>query len=75
MNTYLVPFSDDETCDIFKVYANSWEACEAKIMSKYITKFDADDLAVIDDFESFCNHLYETYNVYIGVIHEIEDFE
>ena len=38
-------------------------------------QFDADDLAVIDDFESFCNHLYETYNVYIGVIHEIEDFE
>ena len=75
MNTYLVPFSDDETCDIFKVYANSLKACEAKIMNKYITKFDADDLAVIDDFESFLYHLYETYNVYIGVIHEIEDFE
>ena len=50
-------------------------ACEAKIMNKYMTKFDAYYLADIDDFEYFCYYLYETYNVYIGVVHEIEDFE
>lgn len=75
MNTYLVPFTNNTTCDIFKIYANSWNDCENKIMEKYVNKFDSDELADIDSFEIFCNKLDEIYGVFIGNIHELEDFE
>lgn len=75
MNTYLVPFDDNDTCDIFKVYANDWNDCESKVMDRYINLLDSDELADIDDFDKFCNYLYDNYNIFIGTIHEIEDLE
>lgn len=75
MNTYLVPFDDNDTCDIFKVYANDWNECENKVIDRYINLLDSDELADIDDFNKFCNYLYDNYNIFIGTIHEIEDFE
>ena len=75
MNTYLVPFDDNDTCDIFKVYANDWNDCENKVMDRYINLLDSDELADIDDFDKFCNYLYDNYNIFIGTIHGIEDFE
>lgn len=75
MNTYLVPFDNNGEIDIFKVTASSWEECLQKIMDKYTNKFDDDTLASISDFDDFCDYLYKTYDVNIGYIHEIEDFE
>lgn len=75
MNTYLVPFDDNDTCNIFKVYANDWNDCESKVMDRYINLLDSDELADIDDFDKFCNYLYDNYNIFIGTIHEIEDLE
>jgi len=75
MNTYLIPYSDDIQCDIYKIVANSWEDCQQKIMDKYINRLEDDNLANIDDFEEFCDCLYNDYNIIIGNIHEIEDFE
>ena len=54
MNTYLVPFDDNDTCDIFKVYANNWNDCKNKIMTRYVNLLDSDELADIDDFNYFC---------------------
>lgn len=75
MNTYLVPFDDNDICDIFKVYANDWKDCEDKVMDRYINLLDSDELAGIDNFYHFCTYLYDNYNIFIGKIHEIEDFE
>ena len=55
MNTYLVPFDDNDTCDIFKVYANNWNDCENKIMNRYVNLLDSDELADIDNFNYFIN--------------------
>ena len=75
MNTYLVPFDDNDTCDIFKVCANDWNDCENKIMNRYVNLLDSDELADTDDFNYFCRYLYDNYDIFIGTIHEIEDFE
>ena len=62
MNTYLVPFDDDDTCDIFKVYANNWNDCENKIMTRYVNLLDSDELADIDDF----NYIYTIIMIYLS---------
>lgn len=75
MNTYLIPIADDNGCHILKVYANGWDDCKIRVMDKYVDKFDDDDLSKIDDFEEFCDYLAENYDVIIGDIHELEEFE
>ena len=44
-------------------------------MTRYVNLLDSDELADIDDFNYFCSYLYDNYDIFIGTIHEIEDFE
>lgn len=74
MNVYLIPFYDDAGCDILKITACSLEACKDKIMGHYADEFDDDDIAA-DDYEEFLNDLYERFGVYLGEIHEIDEFD
>ena len=74
MNVYLIPFYDDAGCDILKITACSLEACKDKIIEHYANSLDDDDLAA-DDYEEFLTDLYERFGVYLGEIHEIDEFD
>lgn len=75
MNTYLIPWYTESKCDILKISANSFENCEEKLVEYYANKFDDDDLAGFDDYDEFLNDLWERFNLYLGDIHEIEEYE
>lgn len=73
MNVYLIPFSTESGCDILKITACSLESCKVKIIEHYADKFD--DLADIEDYDEFLDTIYDRYEIYIGEIHEIEEYE
>lgn len=77
MNTYLIPYySDyDSKCDILTIHANSMEECQDKLIEHYTNKFDDDELADCPDYEEFLVALYDSHSVYLGEIHEIEEYE
>lgn len=75
MNTYLIPYSSDSNCDIFKITACSYEECTQKIMNRFIRQYeDDDDIADIDNYDKFCEYLLDSYDVMIGEIHELEEY-
>ena len=75
MNTYLIPWNDQEECDILKISANNYEACQTKIMNYYVKKFDSDALAECTDYEEFMQLIYDNHGIFLGSIHEIEEYE
>lgn len=75
MNTYLIPWYDESSCDILKITSSSIEGCKEKVMEYYANKFDDDDLAGFDDYEEFLDDVWERFNLYLGDIHEIEEYE
>ena len=75
MNTYLIPWYDESECNILKITANSIDECEEKVMEHCADKFDDDDLAGFDDYEEFLDDIWERFNLYLGDIHEIEEYE
>lgn len=76
MNTYLIPYACTEThCDIFKIVARSYAECKQKIMNRFIRQYEDDDnIADIDDYDTFCDYLRDTYDTMIGEIHELEEY-
>jgi hypothetical protein len=75
MNVYLIPFYDDSGCDILKITACSLESCKAKIIEHYANSLDDDELAGIEEYDEFLDTIYDKYELYIGEIHEIEEYE
>ena len=59
MNTYLIPWNDQEECDILKISANNYEACQTKVMNYYVKKFDSDELAGCDNYNDFSFDFYQ----------------
>lgn len=74
MNTYLIPYSNGVDVDILKMTANSFDAVKEKIQNYYISKFDSDELADAADYEDFIDRL-DDYGIYLGDIHELEEYE
>lgn len=76
MNTYLIPYACTEShCDIFKIVARSYAECEQKIMSRFVRQYEDDDnIAGIDDYDRFCDYLWDTYDIMIGNIHELDEY-
>lgn len=75
MNTYLIPWYDDNKCDILKMSANSYENCQDKIIEYYSNKFDDDELAGFTEYDEFLCELERVHHIYLGDIHEIEEYE
>lgn len=75
MNTYLIPWNDPEECDILKISANDYKACQTKVMNYYVKKFDSDELADCTDYDEFLQLLWDNHDTYLGPIHEIEEYE
>lgn len=76
MNTYLIPYACTEShCDIFKVVARSYAECKQKIMNRFIRQYEDDDkIADIDDYNDFCDYLWDTYDIMIGEVHELDEY-
>ena len=75
MNTYLIPWSNSGECDILKITANSYEDCVDKVSRRFIEKIDSDDLAECTDYEEFMQLVYDNHGIFLGSIHEIEEYE
>ena len=76
MNIYLIPYYEESLhCDILNIHANSIEECQDKIIEYYANKFDNDKLAGYSDYEEFLYELDNIYHIYLGDIHEIEEYE
>ena len=75
MNTYLIPWSNPEECDILKITANSYEDCVDKVIEHYTEEFDSDTLAECTDYEEFMQLIYDNHGIFLGSIHEIEEYE
>lgn len=75
MNTYLIPWSDSSECDILKITANSYENCVAKVIKHYAEEFDSDVLAGCMDYEEFMQLMWDNHDIFLGNIHEIEEYE
>lgn len=75
MNTYLIPWSAPSGCDILKITANSYENCVAKVIKHYAEEFDSDVLAGCMDYEEFMQLMWDNHNIFLGNIHEIEEYE
>ena len=75
MNTYLIPWSNPEECDILKITANSYEDCVDKVIEHYAEEFDSDALAEYTDYEEFSQLLLDNHGIFLGSIHEIEEYE
>lgn len=75
MNTYLIPWSDPSECDILKITANSYEDCVTKVIKHYAEEFDSDVLAGCMDYEEFMQLIYDNHDIFLGSIHEIEEYE
>ena len=76
MNTYLIPYACTESyCDIFKIVARSYAECKQKIMNRFIRQYEDDDkIADIDDYNVFCDYLWDTYDIMIGEAHELDEY-
>lgn len=75
MNIYLIPWSNPEECDILKITASSYEDCVDKVIEHYAEEFDSDTLAECADYEEFMQLIYDNYGIFLGSIHEIEEYE
>lgn len=75
MNTYLIPWSDSSECDILKITANSYENCVAKVIKHYAEEFDSDVLAGCMDYEELMQLMWDNHDIFLGNIHEIEEYE
>ena len=75
MNTYLIPWSNPEECDILKITANSYEDCVDKVIEHYAEEFDSDALAKCTNYEEFMQLVYDNHGIFLGSIHEIEEYE
>ena len=75
MNTYLIPWSNPEECDILKITANSYEDCVDKVIEHYAEEFDSDAFAECTDYEEFMRLIYDNHGIFLGNIHEIEEYE
>lgn len=76
MNTYLIPYVEEvPKCDILCIHANSVEECQDKIIEHYADRFDDDILAGYSDYEEFLSELDNVYHIYLGDIHELEEYE
>ena len=71
MNIYLYPLLDNDGIVIKKMIATSRQQCEDKIKSIYVQNYDVDDTL---DFDTFCDKLYDRYDILIGEIYEIDEF-
>lgn len=76
MNTYLIPYACTEShCNIFKIVARSYAECKQKIMNRFIRQYEDDDkIADIDDYNVFCDYLWDTYDIMIGEAHELDEY-
>ena len=75
MNTYLIPWSNPEECDILKITANSYEDCVDKVIEHYAEEFDSDTLAECTYYKEFMQLVYDNHGIFLGSIHEIEEYE
>lgn len=75
MNTYLIPWSNTGKCDILKITANSYEDCVDKVIKYYAEGFDSDALAECTDYKEFMQLIYDNHDIFLGRIHEIEEYE
>ena len=75
MNTYLIPRSDPGECDILKITANIYEDCVAKVIKHYAEEFDSDALAGCMDYDEFMQLMWDNHDIFLGSIHEIEEYE
>lgn len=75
MNIYLIPWSNQEECDILKITASSYEDCVDKVIEHYAEEFDSDALAECADYEEFMRLIYNNHGIFLGSIHEIEEYE
>lgn len=75
MNTYLIPWSTSGECDILKITANSYEDCVDKVIKHYVEEFDSDILAGCMDYEEFMQLMWDNHDIFLGSIHEIEEYE
>lgn len=73
MNTYLYPWYDDNDCQIKKVTARSYEECLDKIQEMYYNKFE--DLSDTASFDDFLDEIWNKHGIFIGDIHELDEFE
>lgn len=71
MNIYLYPILNDGIF-IHKCVAKNREHCADKIKAIYTAEYDVDDTL---DFDAFCEDLYDKYNILIGDIYELDEFE
>ena len=72
MNTYIIPYWDEETCDICKVCARSLEAAQNKFAKHFVSRYGI-DIDYLDDYEDIVKILQE-YNIYLGPIYDSEEF-
>ena len=75
MNTYLIPWSNSGECDILKITANSYEDCIDKVIEHYAEEFDSDALAECMDYDEFLQLMWDNHDIFLGNIHEIEEYE
>ena len=75
MNTYLIPWNNPEECDILKITASSYEDCVDKVIEHYAEEFDSDTLAECTDYGEFMQLIYDNHGIFLGSIHEIEEYE
>lgn len=75
MNTYLLPICSDVDNIIHKVVAKDFKAAEDKyikiLMDKYIDNEEIDP----DNFSELKSILFETYDIVIGDIYSLDEFE
>jgi len=75
MNTYLLPICSDVDNIIYKVVAKDFKAAEDKyikiLMDKYIDNEEIDP----DNFSELKSILFETYDIVIGDIYSLDEFE
>lgn len=72
MNTYIIPYWDEENCDICKVCARNLEAAQSKFAKHFVSRYGI-DIDYLDDYENIVKILQE-YNIYLGPIYDSEEF-
>lgn len=72
MNTYIIPYWDGETCDIYKVCARNLETAQSKVAKYFVNRYGI-DIDYLDDYENIVKILQE-YNIYLGPIYDSDEF-
>ncbi len=75
MNTYLLPICSDVDNIIHKVVAKDYKAAEDKYMKFLMDKYFDDEEVDPDNFSDLRGILFEIYNVVIGDIYSLDEFE